>query len=192
MRTVHETEALRPSDPVPRSHSQAQVKVQRLKLIVNAKPPQSEGNDDDIPEVENEVPNVDEPEKEADASAVSTYGYPSDVKFTEEELAESPYQLYRLLRRQIHWAEKEGEELKREAQNLQAQAKLAWQNKELVLANVIEADLATAYEYNPEDYQQVVRIKDALLPETMLPMRGQTPWYRILPGDAENAAASNE
>ena len=42
---MHETEALRPSDPVPKNYSSIPPKPQRLKLIVNSKP-REEGNGD--------------------------------------------------------------------------------------------------------------------------------------------------
>jgi Zinc finger, C2H2 type len=131
MRTVHETEALRPSDPVPKGHSEAASRaagggpngsLKRIKLIVN--------NGDRPKSIVGELPPLPTdgvPDENGDASPVeldsmpfllpvSHEYYPSDVaeSLDDHELAIPPSQLYRLLRRQIHWAEQEGAELDRE------------------------------------------------------------------------------
>ncbi|ERF76050.1 hypothetical protein EPUS_01383 [Endocarpon pusillum Z07020] len=129
MRTVHETEALRPSDPVPKGHSEAASRaaggsgsngsLKRIKLIVN--------NGDRPKSVVGELPSLPTdgiPDENGEAGAVEMdslpfmlpvpHGYyPSDVAdaLDDHELALPPSQLYRLLRRQIHWAEQEGAEL---------------------------------------------------------------------------------
>ena len=46
MRTVHETEALRPSDPVPKS-MQATGKSKNLKIIIKTPQSHAAGQDDD-------------------------------------------------------------------------------------------------------------------------------------------------
>ena len=129
MRTVHETEALRPSDPVPKGHSEAASRaagvsgsngsLKRIKLIVN--------NGDRPKSVVGELPPLPTdgiPDENGEAGAVEMDSlpfilpvprdyYPSDVAdaLDDHELALPPSQLYRLLRRQIHWAEQEGAEL---------------------------------------------------------------------------------
>lgn len=178
MRTVHETEALRPSDPIPRSHSQAQVKPQRLKLIVNAKPPGRAVTNGDINGIDDSTAANAISDIEVEMQAIAPFEYPHELQFSEEELALSPDQLFRLLRRQIHWAQEEGQELKDEVETLEARRKEEWQSKELVLANLVEAELATAHTAKM-DFDKIVKLKDELLPERMLPMAGQTPWYRF-------------
>lgn len=132
MRTVHETEALRPSDPVPKGHSEATGRsaggagsngsLKRIKLIVN--------NGDRPRSIVGELPPLPTdgmPDENGEAGAVEMDNvpfalpvpydyYPSDVveALDEYELSLPPSQLYRLLRRQIHWAEQEGAELIKE------------------------------------------------------------------------------
>ena len=178
MRTVHETEALRPSDPIPRSHSQAQVKPQRLKLIVHAKPPQIETLNGDVTEADDDTIIDTNTEVEPEPHRAPAFEYPADLHFTEEELAMPPSQLFRLLRRQVHWSEQEHLELKAEVETLEAKRRSEWEAKELVLLNVAEAELATALKLS-DDYDQVLKLKNELLPVNMLDMEGPTAWYRI-------------
>lgn len=177
MRTVHETEALRPSDPVPKHHSAAMQKPQRIKLICSTKPPDQrqqhrEGepaNDDGTSYTNTDMD---------DNQPLPPFEYPDDVHFTEEELALPPNQLFRLLRRQVHWAEEESRELREETEALEAKRKEEWQAKELVLANLMEAELATALERGTP-LETVLKLKDDL-PHPILPIEGETPWYRVL------------
>ena len=180
MRTVHETEALRPSDPIPRSHSQAQVKPQRLKLIVHAKPPGNEISNGDVTEVDDDATIYTNTEADPEIQKGPVFEYPSDLNLSEEEKAMRPSQLFRLLRRQVHWSEEENQELKLEVEALEAKRKEEWQEKELVLTNVVEGELATAFGIK-QDYEQVIRLKDELLPQKMLPLDGPAPWYRYPP-----------
>ena len=132
MRTVHETEALRPSDPVPKGHSEAATRaaggagsngsLKRIKLIVN--------NGDRPKSVVGELPPLPTngiPDESGEAGAIEMDSepfllpvpqeyYPSDVAeaLDDHELALPPSQLYRLLRRQIHWAELEGARMAKE------------------------------------------------------------------------------
>jgi hypothetical protein len=179
MRTVHETEALRPSDPIPRSHSQAHVKPQRLKLIVNAKPPEREGVNGDGTEVEDSATVASNTDLENDPASLPAYEYPPDCGFTEEEIAIGPRQLYELLKQQARWTEQLYFELKDEADALEAKRKEEWQAKELVLANLVEAELATAVDAK-QNFEKIVKLTEELLPKPMLPMGGtELPWYRI-------------
>ncbi|KAJ5714070.1 Zinc finger C2H2 [Penicillium malachiteum] len=57
------------------------------------------------------------------------------------ELAMPPRELYRLLRRQIHWAENEGSELRAEWELLQPRRERAWREKDAVFDDLIEAEL---------------------------------------------------
>ena len=173
MRTVHETEALRPSDPIPRNYNSAHFKPQRLKLIIkqpaNGKtdidsnatesPPPVNGNEDDV------TGPYEWPEGEA-------------TVFTKEESALPPSQLFRLLRRQVAWSEQAGKELEAEVQELEKKRRAEWMEKELVLYNLMEAECAVAF-MRGGDQQKVLKIVDEDLPKNPLPLeKGDTPWYR--------------
>ncbi|EED24074.1 C2H2 finger domain protein (Gli3), putative [Talaromyces stipitatus ATCC 10500] len=142
MRTVHETEALRPSDPVPKSqllNNQQNTatpinKVQRIKLKLNF------GPREDTPSSTNgeggTTGNVDGQE----AELVPVPEFTPDLGFDAHELALPPSQLYRLLRRQVHWAEIETSKLKQQWQELEPKRKEAFFEKEAALTEVIDAE----------------------------------------------------
>lgn len=137
MRTVHETEALRPSDPVPKHHSFPGAtnapgqKLPRIKLKLSQHP--KDGSYDTEPQ------DSASGAKETDSMGVPHLG--PELGFDEYELSLAPDQLCRLLRRQIHWAEKETTELKREWEVIEPQRKEAWRAKELIFEDVIDAEL---------------------------------------------------
>ncbi|KAF2154914.1 hypothetical protein K461DRAFT_104220 [Myriangium duriaei CBS 260.36] len=70
--------------------------------------------------------------------------YPPDIHFTPFESEIPADQLMRLLRRQLHWAKKESEDLARDIENLEAIRRDEWCKKELTLEGVLEAELARA------------------------------------------------
>ena len=169
MRTVHETEALRPSDPVPRNYSSTHFKPQRLKLIVNSKPPSAP--DAEMDDAATLSPHSD------DVLPSAPFEYPPDVHFTSEELSMRSDQLFRLLRRQVLWSEEDGKELASEVKELEKKRKEEWMSKELVLVNLMEAELAVAHTKG-EPEGNVTRILDDL-PKMPLPLSGKdVPWYR--------------
>lgn len=72
-----------------------------------------------------------------------------------------------------------------------AKRKKEWQAKELVLANVMESELATAVSKD-KDHEKVIALKDDL-PHPMLPIVGETPWYRVpRPETAEGSGIEEE
>ncbi|KAF6220888.1 hypothetical protein HO133_002568 [Letharia lupina] len=180
MRTVHETEALRPSDPVPKNYSSIPPKPQRLKLIVNSKP-RDEGNGDT--EIDDDATIYSNTDAENEGLSAAPFEYPADVQFTEEELEMPSERLFKLLRRQIHWSEEDGSDLQDEIRSLEAKRKQEWIAKELVLANVMEAEIATAHDKgeHPETVQKLAED----LPLPMLPILGPLPWYRYAAGPPE-------
>ena len=95
-----------------------------------------------------------------------------------------PDRLFALLRRRVHWAEDDGVKLREELEALEAKRKEEWQAKELVLANVMEAELANAFRDGGADIESVLALKEDL-PHPMLPIEGQTPWYRLESEEAE-------
>lgn len=70
--------------------------------------------------------------------------YPPDVQFTAWESSINADILVKILRRQEHQAKKENEALKREIERLEKERKHEWQQKEILLEGVLEAELAFA------------------------------------------------
>ncbi|KAH8425856.1 C2H2-type zinc finger protein [Aspergillus melleus] len=143
MRTVHETEALRPSDPVPKHHNvpasaagtpagTPASKLQRIKLKLSQPP--KEDPDRYSESAADETANTDLDELEDPELN-------PDLGFDEHELALPPTQLYRVLRRQIHWAEKEGVKIRAEWEKIKPKRKQAWLEKDAVFDDVIDAQL---------------------------------------------------
>ena len=191
MRTVHETEALRPSDPIPKIQGTVNAKPQRLKLIVNSKPPNEEQRGTLDVDIDDDATIYSTTSVDPEAPPPVPFEYPLDIHFTEEELVLPADHLFKLLRRQVHWAEEEASALKAEIEALQRKRKEEWQAKELVLANLMEAELATAVD-KEEDHDKVMALKDDL-PHPMLPMSGATPWYRIpQPDPPEESGVESE
>ncbi|EXJ77795.1 hypothetical protein A1O3_10024 [Capronia epimyces CBS 606.96] len=193
MRTVHETEALRPSDPVPRGHTGGISNggptgntVKRIKLTMGGKTNGDKKgtlvgdlpalptrysvalmgiNPDDV-----EMADADGSEELADAVDVDsvplTLPLPPDYWPTEiwEDMDEyerslPPSQYFRLLRRQIHWAEEEGSELQRELEELRSTVEDAQGN----LVKRGSGDEKGADENRRAEWQRVDELLDAVL-----------------------------
>ncbi|TAQ88547.1 hypothetical protein B7494_g3161 [Chlorociboria aeruginascens] len=131
MRTVHETEALRPSDPIPKS-MQPLNKSSRLKLILKA--PQAHTEDQTPGLSTNGATNGIE-------TPAFTSSYSAELGFTADEEARGPEELWKLLRRQVHWAEEEGELLKRQCEIMEEIRRKEWFEKEILLDQVIKNEI---------------------------------------------------
>ncbi|KAG9232923.1 hypothetical protein BJ875DRAFT_62867 [Amylocarpus encephaloides] len=131
MRTVHETEALRPSDPIPKSMQPAKTS-RRLKLTLKNSHSLSE---EPQPGPTNGTTNGDVPLK-------WTSSYHLELGFTPEEEAKGPEELYRHLRRELIWAEAEAEMLKRQAEEMEQIRKNEWLEKEVLLGQVIKNEIS--------------------------------------------------
>ncbi|KAL2067121.1 hypothetical protein VTL71DRAFT_1545 [Oculimacula yallundae] len=131
-RTVHETEALRPSDPIPKSMSAAH-KNQRLK----PKEAQPEGQPLGAPHA-NGTTNGNGPL----GPAGWTSSYATELAFTAEEEARGSKRLYYLLRNEIQWAEEEGESLKKQAEAMEELRKTEWQEKEILLQQTMDTEVS--------------------------------------------------
>jgi len=70
--------------------------------------------------------------------------YPADIHFTTFESAVEADHLMRMLRRQIAWAEKEADQLKRETDELEKIKREEWTMKEVLLEAVMAAELTRA------------------------------------------------
>ena len=130
MRTVHETEALRPSDPVPKSNPASKSNT-RLKLIM--KGPPGRGNESQSPGPDR-LFNV-EPDEDG-YTALTT-----DMGFTEEELALGPKELFKLCRQQLEWAEQDKAALEEELEAMTELRDKEWLEKEILLDKVIKHEM---------------------------------------------------
>lgn len=137
MRTVHETEALRPSDPVPKSMQAAAGagKSKNLKIII--KNPQSHsasGHDD----------GGDDASAGDDSSAAGDMFTPltADQGFSASELGMQLPRLTRLCRLQVRWAEEEGERLRAECKQWEELYKREWLEKEVLLDQAVRSEQA--------------------------------------------------
>jgi hypothetical protein len=208
MRTVHETEALRPSDPVPKHHSSNPTNnKQRLKLVLNnetKKLPHDKASTPGSPASHSHPPNSAPvppaaPPSDADyahnnvvylqdlanPSAPTMVQFPPDIDFSPEELRLPAPELFKLLRLQERWATQEGEQLRAEAEALERQRKEEWEEKELLFENFIEAQEATERrrraEHGLPDVEGLASIHNDVLPAKMLkitPKDGKLPWWR--------------
>lgn len=195
LRTVHETDNLKPSDPVPKGHSSTQ-KPQRLKLVFNSKPPSSENQETlSSPHPTNIKDEEAEGEEEDDDATLPRTGSPSpmpeDLDWTDAELKLTPYELFRKLRREVYWAEHDvAGELKAESERLEMKKVEEWQRKELVFYNWWEAELALAVRRGA-DLSVIEKIQEDL-PHPMLPLTGPTPWYRHVFSDEDQQTTKDE
>lgn len=110
--------------------------------------------------------------------------YPPDIHFSAWESSIAADQLMRLLRRQVHWAQRESDELKQEIEALEQQRREEWTLKEILLEGTLEAELAHA------DREQLLQRVDASVLEAMehdvepakqLTWSGGTPTWRNRP-----------
>jgi hypothetical protein len=128
MRTVHETEALRPSDPVPKSMQSGPTgKTGRLKIII--KTPQSHGQQDD------------DENGHGDETNPEYFTVLSEEIFDTEELAMPVDKLYRKSHWELKWAEEINESLKKECRELEAAYFKEWLEKEVLLSQVIKSEV---------------------------------------------------
>lgn len=120
MRTVHETEALRPSDPIPK-HMQDIPRPGPVVPKIIMKP---------YPNTNPLAGALISPA--VDPSNLAT-SYPPELGFTLEEEAKGPVELWRLLRKQIQWVEEEGAELRKQCEMFEELRKKEWMEKELLV-----------------------------------------------------------
>ncbi|XDG10623.1 hypothetical protein ABKA04_010238 [Annulohypoxylon sp. FPYF3050] len=130
MRTVHETEALRPSDPVPKSmQTQSGPKSGKLKIIIKTPQSHAAGQDDA----------VDDGDAGSDLADFFT-PLTEQQGFSNNELAMDIKTLYKLCVANVKWAMKEGEALKQECKEMEEIYKQEWLEKEALLDQVIQIE----------------------------------------------------
>lgn len=194
MRTVHETEALRPSDPIPKGHNGGMSNgtssngPKRIKLIMGGAangekrrnsigempplPTKFTAAQAGLPLNRLELSGADEGPELADAVdmdelpfTMSSDYYPADVWDDMDDFERDlpPSQFYKLLRKQITWAEEEGIVLNQELTDYRATAedihgrrirrgagdeasgddnrRFDWANTERILDTLVEAEV---------------------------------------------------
>ncbi len=133
MRTVHETEALRPSDPVPKSMQvsggAAGKSASKLKIIIKTPQSHAAGQDDAV-----------EDGHVADDMADLFTPLIEEQGFTKEELAMPLDRLHGLCRWQVRWAEADGEELKKQCRAWEEAHKQAWLEKQVLLDQMVQSE----------------------------------------------------
>ena len=128
MRTVHETEALRPSDPVPKSQ-QPTGKSGKLKIII--KTPNSHSGADD---------GADGSMNGEEANAEYFTALTSEL-FSARELALPVDELYRKCYWEAKWSGEIGDALKKECKKLEEEYRKEWLEKEVLLGQVVKSEV---------------------------------------------------
>ncbi|KAK6855126.1 hypothetical protein PG995_008658 [Apiospora arundinis] len=164
MRTVHETEALRPSDPVPKSMQTREPArgPNKLKIILKTQQPRASAADDSGL--------LDDGDGGSDDNVGSDFFTPLTLQqgFTDKELKMDPEGLWKLCVAHLKWATADGEALRDECRELEEESRLErvlldqvkqveedwWRRRKAVLAG--EADVKVSTEtlkstMEPED-----------------------------------------
>lgn len=207
MRTVHETEALRPSDPVPKHHSSnPSNKFQRIKLVLSAgakAPSETKGSTPASPsslhpptashhtshvaaDADHAHNNITYIQDLASPGAPTMVQFPPDLSFTPSELSLPADALFHSLRRTLQFATEEGERLRHEADALEKARKQEWERKEVLLENYMEMQIARAKRERLErgeegELEGFEAAEDDVLPSRKLrvqPVDGRVPWWR--------------
>ncbi|CAI6252025.1 unnamed protein product [Periconia digitata] len=204
MRTVHETEALRPSDPVPKHHSSnPSNKFQRIKLVLSDTKRAAEGKGSTPPSPVAPVPppvsqniaadseythnNITYVQDATIPNAPTMVQFPPDISFSPDELSLPAPELFKLLHRQLLWATQESEQLRVEVEIAEKKRRDEWIAKELLVENVMEAEIAKAQRMrleqgltdDPQHLQYLARDADPSTQLSVEPSReGKVPWWR--------------
>jgi hypothetical protein len=138
MRTVHETEALRPSDPVPKSMQGPGLgggpagKSSKVKIVLKTQASHAAGRDD-VDDSSNNDENGGSPIQEFTALS-------EEQGFTPDELAMPLERLEKVCRLQVRWAEEENTEVMKECKRWEEEYKRQWLEKEVLLDQVVQAE----------------------------------------------------
>ncbi|KAK9321217.1 hypothetical protein V1517DRAFT_327087 [Lipomyces orientalis] len=125
MRTVHETEALRPSDPVPKAHPNHPKSLGGATYAAYTQA------------IKRHKAN----EKQKVAGGNVTDSYLSDDEFDPDERPKPPRELARYLKRKLSWVGEVHKELEEELENVNSVKRELWVSKELLLEHVIRKEL---------------------------------------------------
>jgi hypothetical protein len=131
MRTVHETEALRPSDPVPKSMQAGPAgKSSKLKIILKTPQSHAAGQDDA----------VDDGSVGDESGADMFTPLTEDQGFAPNELEMPLKRLAGLCKLQLKCTEKEAEQLRHECKIWEDLYKQEWLEKEVLLDQVVQSE----------------------------------------------------
>lgn len=131
MRTVHETEALRPSDPVPKSmQAHTSGKGSKLKIILKTPQSHAAGHDDA----------VDDGVDSEDIGSEFFTPLTEQHGFTSKELQMDMESLWRLCVAHIKWATQEGESLREECKEMEEAYRQEWLEKEVLIDQVTKVE----------------------------------------------------
>ncbi|KAI2790140.1 hypothetical protein POX_d05645 [Penicillium oxalicum] len=143
MRSVHELDNMRPSEVKAAALGSATgatgtpiSKPQRIRLKLT-QPAKEHGGDAD--HVNESISTTAVGSDDAEEASASEFG--PELGFDERELAMNPRDLYRLLRRQLNWAEKDKAQLETHWSQLRQKREQAWLEKEAIFDDVIDAEL---------------------------------------------------
>lgn len=146
MRSVHDIDSLRPADLSSRiagaSGSAAGTPASkppriRLKLSQPAKEPGMEPDQAG----ESDAPPITTAADTSDLDDMTMPELGPELGFDEYELSLPPRELYRLLQRQVFWAEQESAKLQAEWEEIRPKRERAWVEKEAILDDFIDAEL---------------------------------------------------
>jgi len=131
MRTVHETEALRPSDPIPKSqHGGSGGKSSKLKIIIKTPQSHATGQDD----------SVDDGADGNDSEKEQFTPLHEDL-FTEKELGYPLKELHARCRYQVKLADEESERLATDIKKEEEEYRRMWREKELLISQVLQGEM---------------------------------------------------
>ncbi|KAF4124010.1 Zinc finger, C2H2 type [Geosmithia morbida] len=147
MRTVHETEALRPSDPIPKSQHSAPAtgKQSKLKIIIKKQPGQQDdaamtGTDDQQQQQQQHADGANGKANSDDPNAEYYTVLPKEL-FDQQELSYPVDKLYRKCYWESKWSKEIGDELERECAKWEEVYYKEWLEKEALLAQVIKSEV---------------------------------------------------
>ena len=157
---------------------QPSARTHKLKLVLNANSKSAPST----PEALNGTSNAPQSPVSPSMRDEVFGSFPSDLDFTPDELAMPRDRLFALLRRQIKWAEEDQHITQREIEESEAKRRKEWAHKELVLSNLMEAEVAKAEEKGILDGISGKSVNGMLeyadKDASTLPIRGYSPWYR--------------
>ena len=114
-------------------------KLQRIRLKLSH--PSKEGGPDTESHNEPVVPSATAAVDPTDPDDMTMPEYGPELGFDNREIAMHPRDLYRLLRRQIYWAEQESAKLRAEWDEVRPKREHAWHEKESIIDDVIDGEL---------------------------------------------------
>ncbi|KAK9377778.1 uncharacterized protein V1513DRAFT_435230 [Lipomyces chichibuensis] len=125
MRTVHETDALRPSDPVPKTHPNHPKSLGGATYAAYTEAIKRHKASEKLKALGDEVKN----------------SYQSDDEFDPDERRKPPRKLARYLKRKLCWVDEVHKELEEEMEKVNKVKRELWVSKELLLEQVIRKEL---------------------------------------------------